>query len=309
MYYYFSAITPLFLRLGGANFGVISEGVRAVNVDGAPLIELIPLSYGSCSFNFFPTDEFLCSPPEFASVTDMQGGYLIKILNFPAKKGFGSIKQERLGNALVTVFNDDGYKISIDSPNGFYTEALPFSFTDVQISPLTLSGKSFICAIFKGERLFIDLYDEKCEKVFSTVADEFSLNGGLFVSELKNDIAGHKIERSFDFSGENIVEINRKVCFTKPFSIFSLPEKVLPFAFLEELLIGGDVSSYLSDELNGKTQKIKDFFGNFIGVSPPPTFRSFDEVGVVYRTGDRTYKVEYASFSVENRKITNFKIT
>lgn len=308
MYYYFSAITPLFLRLGGANFGVISEGVRAVDLDGAPLIEALSLNGESGSFNFFPTDEFLSSPPEFATVTDMQGGYLIKIMNFPVKKGFAVIKQERIGNALITVFNDDGYKISIDS-SGFYSESLPFPFTEVKICPLSLSGRSFICVIYKSEKYFIDLYDDKCEKVFSAVADDFSLSGGLFTVELKNDIAGHRIERSFGFIKEKIAETDRKVSYVKPFSVFSLPEKILPFAFAEELLCGGDLSPYISGELNGKIGKIKEFFGDFIGVTPPPTFRSFDEVGLVYRTGNRTYRIEYATFSVENRKITNFKIT
>ena len=47
--------------------------------------------------------------------------------------------------------------------------------------------------------------------------------------------------------------------------------------------------------------------GDFIGVMPPPVFREENEVGFVYRTGERTYSAEYFVFEVSDKKITNLK--
>ena len=85
-----------------------------------------------------------------------------------------------------------------------------------------------------------------------------------------------------------------------------LPDGIKAFAFLEELLVGGDFGEFLSTELAGKKDNVKEFFGDFIGVTTPPTFRNPEEVGIIYSTGERTFKVEYATFTFENGKIINF---
>ena len=310
MYYYFSAITPAYLKLGGACFGKISESVRAVKTEDSPLVEVISLSGVTESFNFILEESVLSSPPPFLSVTDMQGGYLIKILNYPKVSGFKVFAQERVYGALITVFSENGYKVSLDSPNGFLLDEITASgFEGVNIIPLSLSNAQLFAVVFKTERPLIYVYDKTLKKLFEDFVDDYSFSGGFFTETHLKDIAGHKIKTAWDLADGKLFAKNKDISREKRVNSAFLPEKILPFAFLEELSVGGKSDEFLSEGLIDREQDVKEFFGDFIGVTTPPSFRSPDEVGIVYRTGERTYKVEYATFSIENRKITNFKIT
>ena len=159
MYYYFSATCDAYIKLGGAPFSLIGKNISAVKIDGDTLVEVLSLDGNSKNFNFVLSQKFLDSPPEFALVTDLNGGYLIKILNHNVESGFKIIEQERIGNALITVFNDNGTKISFDTLSGAFTECVDFEFSKTEICPLFLSGKEFLFIAFIGERTLINLYD------------------------------------------------------------------------------------------------------------------------------------------------------
>lgn len=110
-----------------------------------------------------------------------------------------------------------------------------------------------------------------------------------------------KITRQFTPSG---TDGKRKSEF---FDIAKLPRQLIPYAFLEEMQVGGDFTEYLSPSLIENKDMLRDFFGNYIGVMPPPFFRKPEEVGVVYKKIERIYFTKYYIFEFENGKISNVK--
>ena len=85
----------------------------------------------------------------------------------------------------------------------------------------------------------------------------------------------------------------------------SLDEKILPYAFLEEYLVGGNYTQFLSDTMLQNANKLSYYLGDFVGVMPPPIFRNYDEIGLVKKIKDNVYKIDYVKVMVQNKKIDN----
>jgi len=294
--------------VGGAYFSKIGKSVSGVAIDGAPLIEVLFPNGNCANLNFILDEDFLSSPPPFATVCDISNGYLVNLIGKKNREGFCLYRQKRVGNTLVTVFNDSGAKISFDSDKKAAIESVDFEFSSVDISPLNISNRTFLSVAFIGERTLLNVYDDEYKTVFSRVCDEYSLRFGLTTTERLKDIAGHKVFTEWETENGEFLERKREVTNEKDVNLFSLPDRIKPFAFLEELLVGGNYADLLTEELKEKAEDVKAFFGDFIGVTTPPQFKEGSDVGVVYKTGERTYRVDYATFTLENGKIANFVI-
>ena len=85
---------------------------------------------------------------------------------------------------------------------------------------------------------------------------------------------------------------------------YELPEKLLPYAFFEELRLGKDVSDFLTPRIRPRAEELKTFIGDFSAILPPPHFRADDEILLLY--GNRA---EYAEIDFDRRFIDNVKIT
>ena len=310
MFFYFSSDFPAVIKLGGIYYGKLDRTVKHVNIDGdVPFIEICPTVANERSFNFFLDQEFLCSPPANVSVTDLKGGYLIKFernLFFPQ---FKLIAQEKFPNALVTVFNENGLKISIETPNCFFIDTVPFITNSATIYNLNIDGKDCVAVFFNGEKNLVEVFSlsEKITKVFSRAVSSARFDCGLETEETFCDIAKHSVTSTWGFNQNSFIEKTRTVKKQKDFCLLDLNERIVPFAFLEELLVFGDVKEYLSTNLKDQSQKLYGFLGDFIGVFPPPIFRKIDEVGLIYPNGERKYKVEYFTFEIKNHLIYNIK--
>ena len=310
MYFYFSSGYPAAIKLNGMYFGVITDSVKAcdIRLKDNPLIEICPLTSGEKSVNFLLTDNFLSDPPEDASVTDLKGGYLIRF-NASRRGGqFGIAAQEKFADSVVTVYNDDGYKISIETPDDFYIQNLSCSFRNVTIRRFYLDNKRFISAAFESEKIFLTVYliSDKIKLVFSGEVDKYQTDGRFTTEQSFKDMAKHKLKTVWAFDGE-LKEHSRELSCSESFDCDKLPEKLLPYAFFEEYAVGGNYAAYLDDNMNKKSDKLKGFLGKFIGVMPPPIFRSVEEVGLVYKKQENFYGVEYYLLEIKERKITNLK--
>ena len=117
------------IKVNGIYYGKIDNTVKFINgVNSSSFIEICPVNLVNSQVGFFLTEETLSSPPPFISVTDICGGYLIKYLIDNIKKDFSVIEQKRFNNALITLFTENGYKLSIESAGDFFTENLNFPF-------------------------------------------------------------------------------------------------------------------------------------------------------------------------------------
>ena len=89
--------------------------------------------------------------------------------------------------------------------------------------------------------------------------------------------------------------------------MFDINEKLVPYAMLEELLVGGNVKPYLTGTVLENCDKLPSFFGDFIGVMPPPFFRNSQEVGLIYKNATNKYTVEYFTFEYTEKKLSGIK--
>lgn len=310
MYLYFSSAYPAAIKLNGIYYGVISDTVKSISINGEPpFIEICSLVSDERQINFIVDTSFLSSPPENVTVTDMKGGYFIKTLKSYHTNEFKVIAQNKSTDTVVTVFTENCLKISIERTDGFFADNEKFFADSSTIQFFNFNNESFVAILLKSKENLLNVYklNNDIEKVFSREVKDFEINGNLITIEEFFDVAKHVVKTSWEFADgifkKKFVEVNHAPTFNPE----NLNEKIIPFAFLEELLVGGNLEPYLSDTLKEKSSMLKDYLGEFIGIMPPPTFRSIDEVGLIYKKSERNYEVNYCTFEIINRKIFNLK--
>ena len=236
MYYYFSADFPSAIKLNGIYIGELQSTVKAIDIQAEtfPLIEICPLKVNSITLNFILNDDLLTNPPERLIVTDLKGGYLLKFCEKQRKHGFNVISQKKLPYAVITVFNEDGLKLSIETPNDFFAKTLNINTQSVEIEPFTLCGKKAVAIKFdeKNPLLCVYLIEEKITELFFRSVDTFSIDGEFTTTERLSDMAKHKITCSWTLEQNVLTEKLRSVTSSEKFDINKLHIRLLPYAFI-----------------------------------------------------------------------------
>ena len=306
MYYYFTSKSHCAIKLNGIYLGIITDTVKHVNVQSdQTLVELIPLNSTSPSFCFTLNSDFLSNPPSEILITDMKGGYLIAYAPNVVGLPFKVITQQNLENISVTVFSDGTHKISIQTQNDFFTENLNFTFDSVEI-------------LKRGEVLLVGFIGKECHvhgyKLFSKITPidkiscgSFSFDNQITILNEYLDIAKHKVTLTLDVQRGELTQIDKKIVCSQNFSVNNLPLKIIPYAFLEELLVGGNIDCFLASNVLPNADKLHGFLGNFIGVMPPPFFVSPEQIGLIYKKTPNSFYVEYCSFELNGRLISGIK--
>ena len=310
MYYYFSSEFPAIIKLNGIYYGQISGTVKHLNIeDDSAFIEICSLEATERSLNFLLTPEFLHSPPNSVCVTDLKGGYLIKFLKSFVVDEFKVIGQEKFPDLIVTAFTENGYKLSIETPSDFYAETLKLQFDSIKVTRLSCGGTSLLGVEFFGEKHVLALFSlsGKIRKVFFRSIESCALNDKIVTEEVCCDMAKHRLTCTWQINDGSLLETERKICRAENFAPSSLPKKLLPYAFIEELLVGGEYTEYLTETVKENAKKLQSYFGDFIGIMPPPVFRRDDEIGLIYRIAENRYSVRYFSFEFIDDKINNVK--
>ncbi len=310
MYFYFSSDYPAALKLNGGYFGVIENSVKACNIDlsSPTLVEVCPLTSDGAPVNLLLDDKFNGIARD-CLVTDLKGGYLIKFCASPRDSEFKVFAQKKFDDACVTIFNDNGLKVSIETHSDFFADNLPLRCDSAEIIRFNLDGESLLAIAVKTEQTVLYSYSLNggVRKLFERHVENFSFDGGFVTTEKFTDMAKHKVVSEWGFQTGALKEKNRTVTNADGFDGCNLPKPLLPFAFLEELLVGGDVSGYITGNVRKNADKLSGFFGKFLGVMPPPVFREIDQVGLVYDNGNGGYYVDYFTFEFESGKISNIK--
>ena len=310
MYYYFLSNFPAVIKINGAYLGTLSNSAKTFENNGGdtPFVEVTSLSFPSKTYAFLLNQEFLSCKNNHISITDLKGGYFIKFL-LPISTDFSVIKQEKFEGLTATVFNDNGLKLSIETATDFYYENLDFSFESVNIFPVMLYNLAFLGVEFNGDKKRLALYHitEKVDKKFFSEVTEYSFSNGLYTKFEILDISKHIVEINWEFTNGEFIEEQKNVTQSASFCIANLPKDILPYAFLEDLLVGGEIKEYLTEDMFSKENKLKGYLGNFLGVCPPPIFRNPLEVGLIYAKDTNIFEVNYYIFEFEKGKICNIK--
>lgn len=306
MYCYFFSEFPAAVKLNGAILGRVDGSPRGVNMDENVLVEICPLISGG-NYNFIADKSFFDAPPPFVSITDLKGGYLIRLTERPLPAEFKIIAQQKTNYAAATVFYDGGLKLSLETPQGFFSDAYFFNDDNAEISFPAISSHDFAFIFFKGKSVLY-VYDlvGKPKRVFATVANGFSLQP-FTTTVLIKDMAKHKITAAYEFRNETFTEVSRKVEKSDSFDAEKVPLPLISYAFIEELSVGGDYSFYLSEGIKDNADKLREYLGEFIGIMPPPVFRDENEIGLVYKIEKNKYAVDYITVELKDNKIVNLK--
>ncbi len=311
MFFYFFSKTPAIIKINGVYNGKISDGYKKFFLDFStpPFVEICFFCTKTPPLFFMLDNNFLCFPPENVIVTDLKGGYAINLDVEQASAPFSIINQQKFPFAVATVFNDNGLKLSIETPNDFYAKTLPFGCENAQILPFTLEGEQLLAINFLGEQNYLTcfLIQNQIKEVFSKKAVDFCFENGFTTTERFLDIAKHKLTCSWNLNEKRLVLASTSLEKDADYSPLNLPELVLPYAFLEDFMLGEVTDEFLSDNVKENANFLKDYLGEFIGVFPPPSFRKFDEVALLYKQSQNTYKTEYFTFELNNKKICNIK--
>lgn len=310
MYFYFTCDYPAAIKLRGVYYGTVSDTAKLCLLEEPfPLTEICPLGASDGNFAFFPDGNFLTAPPAGVAVTDLKGGYLLRFF----KRGtdaFRVVEQTKFRDAAITAFTENGFKISLETEHGFFAETLDFTPLSVNFTRGEGMNADLVFAVFACEkRKILRVYrvSEPALLLSCEIADFATTGTGFYTAEKLRDIAKHTIKREYAFSDGALKEKSREVSSDGNFRRELLPDKLIPYAFCEEFSAGGDYGFYLSDEIKKNADKLGGFFGDFLGVTTPPPFRDYREIGLVKKTGERTYAVDYFTFDVSDGKITGIK--
>ena len=306
MKYYLYSRTAAVVKINGKFRGVTDGNYFAFQADEA-LLEVTPLDD-----RFSAVTSLLGGAPESSEtmkVYDMRGGYLLipsfrHALTSEFKLLFRGRKEFSRGTVAVTCYKETGVRLVIETERDMFVETLPFIPTDARFDYLTENGNEYLTAVIIGRRTLVCAYKitDAITPALKRTCDDYSFAPPyLTLVENADDILGHTIISKWKFS-DGVVGATLSV--RRKRDIYSLNEKLLPYAFFEELLCGGDVTDFLTPKIKPRAGEFKEFFGEFKAVLPPPDFVSPDFVTLLYDD-----KVEYADVKTAGGLIENVILT
>lgn len=310
MYYYFSTDFPTIIKINGQYKGK-TDDLLAYHAlpDEQIFVEIYPLSCDCTPFCFLVDEKFFISPPPNLILTDLKGGYLIKLVMPPLSTPFKIVAQEKFPFAVATVFEDNGLKLSIETPTDMYAENFNFVCNSVSITPFSFWGEQLLCVKFEARKCLLNCYllGKQITPVFSKKVDSFSIENGFFTTESFLDIAKHVLTCEWELLNGRLIKKNVRIEKSPAFNARQIPPHALPYAFLEEFLLTDQVQEFAQPNLCDNVTHLRAYLGNYIGVMPPPEFRSIDEVGLIYSQSANKYSVNYFTFTAQDGKICNIK--
>ena len=305
MLYYFLCATPCAIKLNGEYKGIASQNFTFLDFDEG-FLEFVPLDQ-----SFYPIGVFLdgynFNSTQNCKLIDLYGGFLI-IPEFSKKlcADFKLIQKNAFylsSKISVSCYNHGGVKLFISNETDFLIDSIPFMPEKVRFETCAYKGNEYIVAVCMAKKSLILGYkvNDKITQVFKNLCDGYGFeNNTITTLENKADLLSHSISSKWAFE-EKVKLVNFTISTKR--SPFSLPEKLIPYAFFEEILIGGDATVFLAPKLKEKADSLKEFLGDFKKVLPPPHFKSDDLITLLYDD-----KVEYAKIEILGGLINNIFI-
>ncbi len=300
---YFLSYRRAALKLNGIYVGLIDGFERHIelNLDDEVFAEIIPEN-NAAGINFIIDNKFTIAPPDFCDVYLSDGEMFIHIKKFPPKDGaLKVICQKRLFGCLYTVFSQGGVMLSCDGESAAITP-LNDDFLTCGIEPVSIGGFSAAAIVGGG---WLCLASTAGKVIFLNKVSSYTFGNSLDVTKKFETCTAAEACCSFSYNGEKLTLIKSVTTETR-----EVNESILHFAFFESVLTCGDWEKYLCEELKDRAHKLKDYLGDFKGVTVPPEsfyYRHGDipAAGLVYSAADNLYKIKYFAVNLKDGKIEN----
>ena len=298
---YFLSSQPCMLSLNGVFFGVTDSFERFAEICLTDRVFAKFTPEGCLPIGFFLTEEILSTPPLGCEVYLLKEGAAIYARDFPpANFTLRPIAQKRFDDILVSVFQQGGLQLTMQTANDFFTATLPPSF-----SVCTLSSHAGLFFI-EGENC-LALYTRAGKCVFMEEMEGFSVTENELNATLPlSDALGRVADCAW--------LLDENGCYRTRFSLRQarahdgetdeekIADELLAYAFFESVLLGIDCADFLSDDLRIKARDIVGFLGDFKGVA---ITRDPFTCGLIREKAPRLFELAYFTATVENGKITD----
>lgn len=304
---YFSAALPCVLRAGGAPAGFLSGNKLFADADRV-LVEFLPADGELLPLSFVTGEEFFRHPPACCDVYRCGCYNLVHAARFsPRRSGFDAKTQVRCGNLQATVFECGGPFLCLQNAEGF--DVFPLPQGEYELGETHVGEKAFLHAHCKKSGYFA-LFSQDRKRVLRERIQSREEGEELELVRVLPDIAGHTVRERYALHGEELVLTGHAVSAREGFDPAALPEKLLPFAFFEELAAGGDASPFLAPALQGQAGRLKEYLGDFCGVCLPEEvfYRVHGDVnaaGLIYARAENAFDVKFFRVEAGHGKIEN----
>ena len=300
---YFLSSRPCALTLNDVYFGVtdLFERFADVSLQDNIFIRFTP-EHG-LPIGFFLTENIRFQSPDGCETYLLKDGIAIYARDFPPTDfTLKLIAQQRYQDNLATVFQQGEIQLALETPQGFFNATLPPAFHTCQ-----LFFHNNLWMIQGENALTVYTLNGKCllqEKILDFSVTENTLNATLPLSDTLNRVADCSWELSPDALSQTKFSLRQQFVPNNAKSAADITNDLLPFAFFESVLIGANWREMLCDDLLPDADKIREFLGDFVAVTPtedPST------CALLKQRGERLYEAFYYTAVVENGKIIDVK--
>ena len=255
---------------------------------------------GKLPIGFFITEELRFSAPTGCEVYLLRDGVAVVARDFVTPDlSMRLITQKRENDLLVSVFVHGSLQVSLESSDGFFTATLPHSFERCEL----FFQDEF--ALLKSPTA-LAVFHRSGKQVLSENILSYTLDGNVLTAILPLfDHLQSTAECSWILEQGECKRISftiRREQNGKPIDV--LQAELLPYAFLESVLIGANFEEMLCDDLLPKKDKIRDFLGEFTAVT---LTENPNVCGLVRQKGERLFEVDYFTIEQKDGKITDVR--
>lgn len=300
---YFLSCRPAALKLDGDYLGKADMFERYVDLPdgGRAFAEIIPEG-DFLPENFFIDENLLKQPPENIDIYIMESDLLVYARAFSARDAsFKPLFKRRFCGNLVTLFRQGGIFLSVEGSEYGITPIYA-ELGEITAEEQTLAGFP-VLALRSGRSLLI--ISHTGELVFHNEVSEATFGDTLAVKIPFSTCTAAYVECRFSYDGIKLEQIDGRTVETRA------PEPdILHFAFFESVLTRGDYARYLSDALRPKSALLREYLGDFTGVSLPTgkfaaEHPNLTAVGLVYPQKRNIYRIKYFAVEISEGKIDN----
>ena len=306
---YFSAALPCVLRAGGAPAGFLSGNELCADMDEHVPVEFIPADANFLPLTFAAGKSFFEKPPACCDVYRCGCYNIIYAARFvPRGAGFDAKCQGRGAGMQATVFECGGPFLCIQDGEGFDTYPLPQA-GEYEIGEERIGNETFLCV--RGQACgFLAFFSAGRRRALQLKANSYECGERLRVTQTFADVACHTAETEYAAQNGELALLSKKVWARKNFDPAALDEKILPFAFFQEIAAGGDFTPYLSESLAEKADLLREYLGDFCAAAIPKEIfyrvhGNVNAVGLVYRRAENSFDMKLFRAETQDGRIVN----
>ena len=275
---------PCFVRADGLPCGKVDGEPKYLSADG--VLEFLPLA----GANALPVCVDLATPMQTGvTVTDYGAvkDYFVRVPRLPPSRTevlFQESVHTPRGKLLTTAVRDGNEKITIDGQGLFGVFDLPYGLSGFRAEYGEIAKTPCLTVFGSRQRAnYAFVYDlSRSCLLFQGEANEVCYGHTLKTTRRAHNLARHTITAEWAYADGGLTAQNVNAVRSKSFDFLSLLPFAKPYALAEELLVGGNATDFLTEDLKDRADDLKNYLGGFTAVLPPPSVCKTQSAALLY---------------------------